>query len=365
MADLPALIRRLVGDRQLHQELITTPGPCSDAPGLAQRGAGGVAPRLRIYVACSRGVHGLVDDRDTLDPEREHRVDIIEAEYADPAGVTAADRLAGRVACASECKGQMMHLLAEDNRVRPPVDYVAFLDDDLELRVSDLVAGAREALARSCSIFQLQLTHDSHAIWDVLRAEAPSAETPSVDSTDRSVPVAGWAELPFVEVMGPVIAQREIDRGLLAVLAPFRSGFGWDAYLLPLLGELFPDFRPGVYLGARMRHARPLRTDPQRRFSNGLTPPQEEDMLRAALLLTLLTPRVLDSRGLFLAELQHQLDGAAPELLRGLTDALHSVSQRYWQCRHLEAVWEEHQGNISLGDSDPQFRELGQASGPA
>jgi hypothetical protein len=85
--------------------------------------------------------------------------------------------------------------------------------------------------------------------------------------------------------MGPVIAQREIDRGLLAVLAPFRSGFGWDAYLLPLLGDLFPDFRPGLYLGARMRHARPLRTDPQRRFTY----------------------------------------------------------QRYWQCRHLEAAWEEQQ----------------------
>lgn len=343
MADLRALIRRLVGDRQLHQERITTPGPFCDVPGQAQRGAGCVSPRLRIYVACSRGVHGLVDDRASLDPGRGHWVDIVEAEYADPAAVTAMDRLAGRVACPSECKGQMMHLLAEDNRVRPPVDYVAFLDDDLELRVSDLVAGAEEAMARSCSIFQLQLTHDSHAIWDVLRAEAPSADSPPLEPTDPALPVGSWAELPFVEVMGPVIAQREIDRGLLAVLAPFRSGFGWDAYLLPLLADLFPDFRPGLYLGARMRHARPLRTDPQRRFSNGLTPPQEEDMLRAALLLTLLTPRVLESRGLFLAELQRQLNGVAPEILQGLTDALHSVSQRYWQCRHLEAAWEEQQ----------------------
>jgi hypothetical protein len=338
MADLRALIRRLVGDREHHQALITTRGHCPDGPGEAQRAAGRISPRVRIYVACSRGVHGLVDDRDTLEPERERRVDIVEAEYADPAAVTAEDRLAGRVPCPSECKGQMMHLLAEDNRLRAPVDYVAFLDDDLELRVSDLLAGAEEAMARSCSIFQLQLTHDSHAVWDVLKAEAPSPESP-----DPGDPVSPWLELPFVEVMGPVIAQREIDRGLLAVLAPFRSGFGWDAYLLPLLGELFPDFRPGIYLGARMRHVRPLRTDPHRRFSNGLTPPQEEDMLRAALLLTLLTPRVLESRGLFLAELQRQLNGAAPELLHGLADALHSVSLRYWQCRHLEAVWLEHQ----------------------
>lgn len=341
MADLRDLIRRLVGDREQHQALITTRGHCSDGPGEAQRAAGRVFPRVRIYVACSRGMHGLVDDRDTLEPERKRRVDIVEAEYADPTAITAEDRLAGRVPCPSECKGQMMHLLAEDNRIRPPVDYVAFLDDDLELRVSDLLAGAEEAMARGCSIFQLQLTHDSHAVWDVLKAKAPLGENPSVEIADPAAPVACWSELPFVEVMGPVIAQREIDRGLLAVLAPFRSGFGWDAYLLPLLGELFPDFRPGIYLGSRMRHVRPLRTDPQRRFSNGLTPPQEEDMLRAALLLTLLTPRVLESRGLFLAELQRQLNGATPELLHGLTDALHSVSQRYWQCKHLEAVWAE------------------------
>lgn len=141
--------------------------------------------------------------------------------------------------------------------------------------------------------------------------------------------------------MGPVIAQRELDRGLLSVLAPFRSGFGWDAYLLPLLGELFPDFRPGVFLGACMRHHRPLRTDPHRCFSNGLTPPQEEDLLRAAMLLTLLQPRAIESRSLFLAELQRQLHGEAPEVLQGLGAALHSVTQRYWHCLQLETLGSE------------------------
>lgn len=328
MADLRELIRRLVGDRQHHQDLITVLRPCPVATGPALR----VTPRLRVYVACSRGNHGLVDDRDALDPERRCKVDIIEAEYVDPAAVTPEDRLAGRVPCPSECKGQMMHLLAEDNRGRFPVDYVAFLDDDLELKVSDLLAASEEAMARSCSVFQLQLTHDSPAVWDVLKAAAPG-----VEPADPGAQVP-WAELPFVEVMGPVIAQREIDRGLLAVLAPFRSGFGWDAYLLPLLGELFPDFRPGVYLGAHMRHGRPLRTDPHRCFSNGLTPPEEEDLLRAALLLTLLQPRVTESRSLFLAELQHQLADATADVLRGLGAALHSQTLRYWQCRQLEAV---------------------------
>ncbi|MCF8132035.1 MAG: hypothetical protein K9J72_02785 [Synechococcus sp. Tobar2m-G35] len=335
MADLCQLIRRLVGDRQYHQELITVLRPCPAGPGQALRAAGRVSPRLRIYVASNRGDHGLVDDRDTLDPEQQRQVDIIEAEYADPSAVTAEDRLAGRVPCPSECKGQMMHLLAEDNRRRHPVDYVAFLDDDLELRVSDLLAGSEEAMARSCSVFQLQLTHDSHAIWDVLKAAAPGVEPE--DPGDK-VP---WAELPFVEVMGPVIAQRELDRGLLSVLAPFRSGFGWDAYLLPLLGELFPDFRPGVFLGACMRHHRPLRTDPHRCFSNGLTPPQEEDLLRAAMLLTLLQPRAIESRSLFLAELQRQLHGEAPEVLQGLGAALHSVTQRYWHCLQLETLGSE------------------------
>jgi len=346
-ANCAAAVERVLGDRQRH-ELQLDPHPTGVHEAYAPLAH---PPRLRIYVASHQGCHALIDDRDQLSADQRQRLEVIEAEYGtnEPNSLPAPSN--PRLHCRSECKGEMLLLLGQDNRQRSPVDYVAFLDDDIEVRSSHLLQATELAARKACPIFQLQLSADSHAIWAQLK-QTQRPETP-----EAAGPPQLWDAISFVEVMAPVIAQPELDAGLLEVMAPFKSGFGWDFYLLPVLQQLFSDFQPGLYRGACMRHQRPVQTAGTTRFSHGLTASQEEELLRAALLQTLLSNPLGLERHAFLQRLKAVLLQLGP-VEQALASGLADHTERQWRCRSLEQQHRQLQDQLQqLETAHQQERE--------
>lgn len=326
-------IERVLGDRQRHEARIMT------RPGADRQSFNPISrdPKLRIYVATAHGSYAFRDDRDELTGSARERIDVVEAEYLERTPEGLAELPLGpnpRVISPSECKGEMLFRLGQDNRTRPAVDYVAFLDDDIEVSASALLQGATAAVQRNCPVFQLQLSHDSHAVWPLLKQrhgpDAPiGAGFPEM-----------WTDIDFVEIMAPVVAQAELDRGLLEVLAPFKSGFGWDFYLLPVLAELYDDFRPGLFRGGCMRHIRPVQTRGDTLFSHGLSALQEEELLRAGLLQCLFRDGPLPDRAIFLRQLYDVLTTNTHKH-QAIAGALASTTERHWRSRGLESQWHQ------------------------
>ena len=343
------LIDRVLGDRQRHEAAVV-PKPAGDADLMGPSNpikssaegedtdpASGI--RLRIYVAARHGQYHLVDDRAESREDLSNRIEIIRSEFGGDVNEQAriGSGAIESIRCASECKGEMLYLLAEDNKRRSRCDYVAFVDDDIDVKASDLLRGAEQAAARGSSLFQLQLTDDSHAVWPILKRR------PDCDPDLPTGFAEQWSQIPFIEIMAPVIAQTELDNGLLEVLRPFKSGFGWDFYLLPCLQEIYTDFRPGLFRGASMHHGRAVQTSNQSRFSNGLTALDEEELIRAAIILTLATyskEENFPGRQQFLSDISKHLEELCQQscepVLAGVAAALRSISERYWQCRLLE-----------------------------
>ena len=358
-ANLAAAIERILGDRQRHEAQLL-PRPTSEQCSFLRLDQ---PPRLRIYVASREGVYAFIDDRAQLPAAVRGHVEVVVAEYK----AVSAEAMAAlppnplpRVACASECKGEMLFKLGQDNQQRPRVDYVAFLDDDVEAKASDLLRACGIAARRGCPIFQLQLSRDSHAVWSALMQH---------QEPEGAGPPETWSAIEFVEIMAPVIAQTELDAGLLEVLAPFKSGFGWDSYLLPVLSQLYDDFQPGLFRGACMRHQRPVQTQGNTRFSHGLTACQEEELLRAGLLQCLLQESPVNDRAELLRQLAtilHSQDAIQRALASGL--AFHT--DRQWRCRSLEQQWQQQhdllqqatqrlqQAEANLGQSQLQLEAL-------
>jgi hypothetical protein len=326
-------IERVLGDRQRHEAWIMA------KPGADRHSFNPISrdPKLRIYVASAHGCYAFCDDRDQLTCSARERIDVVEAEYLErtPEALLKLPLTTNpRVISQSECKGEMLFRLGQDNRTRPAVDYVAFLDDDIEVSASVLLQGATAAAQRNCPVFQLQLSHDSHAVWPLLKQRHGSDAPIGAGFPEM------WTDIDFVEIMAPVVAQTELDRGLLEVLAPFKSGFGWDFYLLPVLAELYDDFRPGLFRGGSMRHIRPVQTRGDTLFSHGLSALQEEELLRAGLLQCLFKDGPLPDRAIFLRQLYDVLT-TNTQKHQAIAGALASTTERHWRSRGLESQWHQ------------------------
>lgn len=323
-----AVIERVLEDRQRHEERVQI-RPGSNRQSYCTFSQ---TPKLRVYVATAHGCYAFKDDRDQVSGLPQDRIEVVEAEFLarTPEAFAKLPTTGNtRVSCPSECKGEMLFRLAQDNKTRPAVDYVAFLDDDIEVCASALLRGATAAAQRNSPLFQLQLSQDSHAVWPQLK-ERQGQHGPIGEGF-----TGVWADLDFVEIMAPIVAQAELDRGLLDLLEPFKSGFGWDFYLVPVLAELYEDFRPGLFTGACMRHLRSVMTNSESLFSNGLTAMKEEELLRAGLLRCLLRDGPLPDRKTFLRRLHHELMTNDPKLL-AIAAGLCSSTERQWHARILE-----------------------------
>jgi hypothetical protein len=336
---IASAIERVLGDRQRHEERIQLrPGSERQSFHAIERPL-----KLRIYVATANGCCAFQDDRELIPGFLHDHIEVVEAEYLARTPVTFANLPPTdnpRVSCPSECKGEMLYLLGKDSRIRPAVDYVAFLDDDIEVTASSLLHAAAAAAQRNCPLFQLQLTHDSHAAWPLLK-QRKSPDQPAGSGFPEI-----WSDISFVEIMAPLVAQAELEMGLLDVLEPFKSGYGWDCYLVPVLAMLYEDFRPGLYRGACMRHTRPVSTHNDSLFSHGLTAVQEEELLRAGLLRCMLQDSPLPDRETLLQRLHDELMANDPKL-QAIAAGLRSSTDRQWRARILESQWRQLQEQLA------------------
>jgi hypothetical protein len=158
---------------------------------------------------------------------------------------------------ATECKGQIFQALARhlaQSSERP--HFVALLDDDILIRVSDLNLALHLGRTQDLHVFSPTLSHDSHFShrWTL--------------SQGRCV----LREVDWVEVMMPFYRHE-----LLLAAAPHLAGnvssWGVDRYLIPTLQQRLGLTRTALLDRIVASHFRPV-TSGHKVYRNGLTAPQ-------------------------------------------------------------------------------------------
>ncbi len=164
----------------------------------------------------------------------------------------------------TECKGEIYSALAEHLHAAAQCpEYVALIDDDVWIGVSDINRALHLARREGLDVFSPVLTHDSHYThrWTLQQ------------------PHRLFREVDWVEVMMPFyrgeifLAGREYFRGNV-------SSWGIDKYLMPTLQQLMRRPRTALIDAVAAAHRRPI-TSGQKTYRNGLTAGQERDAMRA------------------------------------------------------------------------------------
>ena len=281
------------------------------------------AARLTLMVATREGDHRV----SAL--EASDRIQTIFVEYASVASLQPGEYRwldSTHLLMRSACKGEMVKLCIQALATRDTAfDYVAFVDDDVNLSATDLLEAADRALQDQITAFQLRLNDSTSSVWGAL------LKTPEGRH---------WKRVGFVEMMAPVLHQSALKM-VTAALTNSYSGFGCDYYLAPILQLLLPDRRIAIWGGASMVHERPVQTTGQRVFASGLTASQEEERLRAVLLRLLLKPA--DPTQLTIGSL---IKGLRRELSQkatpgGIERAFAATTHRHWCGQHDLAMVKE------------------------
>ena len=158
----------------------------------------------------------------------------------------------------TQCKGEIyreVHRWLEASPGR--YDYVALIDDDIELSWSGINRMLEIARARGLDSFSATLTHDSY------HAHARFLQRPGGE-----VRPVKW-----VEVMMPFYRTALFMAGA-AYYAHSISSYGLDQFVLPTLQKLTGHEAVAVIDAVAVRHMRPITSD-DKVFSNGLTAHQE------------------------------------------------------------------------------------------
>jgi hypothetical protein len=163
----------------------------------------------------------------------------------------------------TECKGEIYQALAEHlaSQQRVP-DYVALIDDDIILGVSDINRALHLARCAGLDVFSPTLSHDS-------------------DYTHRWTlrqPNRLYREVDWVEVMMPFY------RGALFLAgrdhyAGNVSSWGIDKYLMPTLQQLLGMPQTALLDAVMASHRRPI-TSGQKVYRNGRNAAQESALLK-------------------------------------------------------------------------------------
>ena len=215
-----------------------------------------------VVLACERGKHCLVLDQsldcelvlfdwtgEGVDPQRNpHQFQVL--------------------SIATECKG---HLMEESWKRLPTLkrgNYMAFIDDDVLLRASDINTLLAMARIHDLSAAQPAVTFNSSLCQEYgwLRQRACSS----------------LHRVPIVEIMAPFIRS-----DLLELVMPFlsgvRSGYGFDRFALPLCAAHLGVWRFAAIDSTPLSHVRQFGSL-EKRFSNGLLSKEEELLIRQRLM---------------------------------------------------------------------------------
>ncbi|WP_255475945.1 hypothetical protein [Synechococcus sp. BIOS-E4-1] len=168
----------------------------------------------------------------------------------------------------TECKGELMESAWHQLDMPPEDHYVAFLDDDLCLRTSDIN-----------TVMALSRMHHLSAAQPSLSLNSPtSQEYPWL----RQRACTSLHRLPIVELQAPFIRKDLLDLSM-PFLASTKSAYGYDRFALPLCAAEMQAWRFGAIDLAAMSHLRPLGSV-NLKFSNGLTSKEEEYLVRLRLM---------------------------------------------------------------------------------
>ena len=171
----------------------------------------------------------------------------------------------------TECKGQLMELAWRQLEMPPEDHYVAFFDDDLCLRTSDIN-----------TVLGMARMHHLSAAQPALSLNSPSSrEYPWL----RQRACTSLHRLPIVENQAPFIRRDLLDLSM-PFLVSTKSAYGYDRFALPLCAAELGDWRFAAIDSAPMSHLRPLGSVEQR-FSNGLKSKEEEYLVRLRLMLVM------------------------------------------------------------------------------
>jgi hypothetical protein len=182
-----------------------------------------------------------------------------------PAGAfTGADWQAELLAQPTECKGEIYSALAEHLHAQQRMpEYVALLDDDIWISVSDINRALHLARCERLDVFSPVLTHDSYYShrW-------------SLQQPHRLFRAIDWVEVMMPFYRGEIfLAGREHYRGNV-------SSWGIDKFLMPTLQQLSKRTRTALIDAVAASHRRPV-TSGNKTYRNGLTAKQEHDAMRA------------------------------------------------------------------------------------
>ena len=228
-----------------------------------------VAPGARsddlIVITCKQGQHAVIVDQPLA-----CRVVLFDWTGR---GIPDADNPQGWpvISEPTECKGQLMELAWRQLEMPPADHYVAFFDDDLCLRTSDI----------NMVLAMARMNHLS-AAQPALSLNSPSSrEYPWL----RQRACTSLHRLPIVENQAPFIRRDLLDLSM-PFLVSTKSAYGYDRFALPLCAAELGDWRFAAIDCAPMSHLRPLGSVEQR-FSNGLKSKEEEHLVRQRLMLAM------------------------------------------------------------------------------
>jgi hypothetical protein len=271
MNKLAEVVEWLLLDRRSYEENVLRCWPSVCAGVEPSHEENNLNTTLTCLVATHHGKHRVEEI------DKNPNIEVVQLEYGQGCQVLPVSQSCwtsqNQLLVHSRCKGEMMRLAIEAlNHKRSNSDYLAFIDDDVNLSVLELHKAACSAKKYGMHAYQLAYSKTEDSVWsDLLKC----------NSGHR------WQSVPFVEIMAPVISRTAVPV-LRTALEGSISGFGIDYYLQPVLQRLIPNLRFGVWCEATMSHERPINTTGDKVFDNGLSASGEEERLRAALLCTLM-----------------------------------------------------------------------------
>ena len=170
----------------------------------------------------------------------------------------------------TEFKGRLIKAVHEHLKNAAPFTYIGFVDDDLKLSISGINTMLEIAAAEKLDAFQPATTEksfDSHAFT-------------------KQIPGLSFQKTDWVEIMCPFY-RREIFDAAAIYYTDNITSYGIDIYVMPYVQKMLEMDHVAVIHEVPVTHLKPV-TDGDKRFSNGLTSREEGEVLRTAILSSIL-----------------------------------------------------------------------------
>ncbi len=162
----------------------------------------------------------------------------------------------------TEFKGSILHTIYQHYNQHSSIDYIGFMDDDIEMSVSSINKLLDTAYLYGLDAFQAAVHPDSYHSFQYNKLK-PGMEIQFVN---------------WVEIMTPFYRKQLFDAAHEFYQTNISS-YGIDNFAIPYFQELLGMTKTAVIHSVSMKHLRKV-TDGSKKFSNGLTARQEGELVR-------------------------------------------------------------------------------------